>query len=419
MAEWRFARGWTESELARRLLDAALWRRNIDVPDWELTPSRGWNLNRSEAVIAREPGGAPRPDGAFARAWELIDRYAFSDPRIVKGHFDVTRPLLGRRMLLEARVLGLHYLGAVAVTDVRFDEDAGRTVRGFRYDTLEGHFERGYEWFLLEKDHRSGVVTFRIEAAWQRGELPNAWSRLGFHLLARHYQRAWHRLAYQRLRIMLGSVGLAPLPRGRGLVHEGPALRVGRVHELGSARPHDEIATEHDVPADPSAGAASNAAHRSRAFAEEVTALGLGAVTGARTMLAPALMAIVRPDVLELTHGTIARMLRLPMSARVLAVLAVGELSADKTPWIPARTGWLPLAGRVAVGTLVGALVAKPGRRSTAAATGAAGAAAATHVLSRLRRRATEQWAVPNVIAGAAEDALAVVAGVLLLRRLR
>jgi hypothetical protein len=38
-------------------------------------------------------------------------------------------------------------------------------------------------------------VRFRIHAARKRGPLPNWWSRVGFRLLARRYQRAWHQLA--------------------------------------------------------------------------------------------------------------------------------------------------------------------------------------------------------------------------------
>lgn len=240
MAEWRFARGWSEGELAERLEWARRSTRNFDEPDRRMTPERGWSRHASTAVIAREPPGRPEADGPFERAWPSLVGYAFSDPRIVRGHFDPDAPLLGRVMLLEIRVLGLRYLGAVIVSALRADSDAERTVRGYRYDTLEGHFERGSEWFQIIKDHASGAVTFNILAGWRRGELPNAWSRLGFRLLAQHYQRTWHRLAHLRMRALLGSVDLDPVPRGARLVTAGPPLPDTHLEEWTPIRARDE-----------------------------------------------------------------------------------------------------------------------------------------------------------------------------------
>jgi uncharacterized protein (UPF0548 family) len=248
MAEWRFGRGWTDAELAERLAAARASRRNFDETEEGMTPERGWSRHYSCAVIGREGAGRPEPDGAFARAWPLVERYAFSDPRIAKGHFDAAAPLHGRVMLVEVRVLRLRYLGAVVVSAVRDESDDERSVRGFRYDTLEGHFERGLEWFLLTKDHRSGDVSFTVHAGWRRGELPNVWSRVGFRLLARRYQRAWHRLAHMRLRALLGSRDLAPLPRGSRLVHEGPPLPIAPVVEAAAGPPPAPITSERDTP---------------------------------------------------------------------------------------------------------------------------------------------------------------------------
>ncbi len=236
--EWRFLRGWSDAELTARLTAAAARPRNFADADREMTAERGWGRHFSEAVIARETPGPPERGGAFDRAWTLVEDYFFSDPRIVTAHFDRSAPLMGRRMLLEARVWGLRYLGPVVVAAVRDDRDASRSARGFRYDTVDGHFERGSEWFVVAKDYASGDVTFRIHAAWKRGELPNWWSRIGFNLLARRYQRAWHRLAHLRLRAMLGSAALPPLPRGARLVHSGPPFPVAAVPAVADgARP--------------------------------------------------------------------------------------------------------------------------------------------------------------------------------------
>ena len=116
----------------------------------------------------------------MARARVALAAYQFSNPDIVVAHFDPETALLHRRILLEIKVLGLRYLCPAVVHRVR---DEGN-VYGFRYDTLEGHIERGVEWFLLTKNE-VGEIRFRIEARWQRGRLPNWWSRVGFVLLVR------------------------------------------------------------------------------------------------------------------------------------------------------------------------------------------------------------------------------------------
>lgn len=214
MARVRALRGFTAGELASELAALDGLERSFD----EAAPARepGWHVERSEAVIAEEPAGAPRSDGAFARARDGVARFLFSDPRIVTGYFDERAPLLGRRMLLEIRVLGLRFLNGVVVARVADEQDDRESAFGFRYDTLEGHIERGWEWFLLTKDHASGEVRFCIESRWRRGELPAWWERAGFALLAGPYREAWLRRAHRRL----AALAAEPAPR-HGARHIG------------------------------------------------------------------------------------------------------------------------------------------------------------------------------------------------------
>jgi uncharacterized protein (UPF0548 family) len=235
--EWRLGHGWTAVELERRL--AGLRQQPVTA-----APALGGARYHSEAVVFQESPGPPQADGGFARGRELVRRYEFSDPRIVTGHFDRGAELLGRPMLLEIKVLGLRYLCGVLVGAVADRQEAGRTVFGFRYDTLAGHIEAGTEWFLLTKDHASGEVRFRIEALWREGRFPNWWSRSGFRLLGRRYQRAWHRLAYLRLRTHLQARGLPALPRGDRLLHEGLPMPAPPIEALAGARPPADIAIE-------------------------------------------------------------------------------------------------------------------------------------------------------------------------------
>jgi uncharacterized protein (UPF0548 family) len=245
--EWRLGRGWSAPEILERL--RALPGRPSTAPHpeegegREATSTR-WRHYFSEARIARETPGPPAPDGAFERARELVERYVFSDPRIVLAHFDTEGPLLGRHMLLELKVLGIHYLCGVVVGAVHNSASVGASVFEFRYDTLLGHLEAGSEWFSLSKDHDTGSVDFRIRATWRPGQFPNWWSRLGFEWLARRYQRAWHRLAYVRLRAALGEDDLAPLPRRRELLREGRPLPKPSITSVASPIPPSGLVVE-------------------------------------------------------------------------------------------------------------------------------------------------------------------------------
>lgn len=213
MAEWRLLRGWPSDALRERLQRLTGAPLNVDTDEAAMTGDAGWHHYHSEAVIAREREG----NELFDRACVALANYQFSDTRIVIAHFDPASTLLGRPMLLEIKVLGLHYLCPALVNRVR--QEPG--VFGFRYDTIEGHIERGVEWFLLTKND-AGEIRFRIEARWRPGELPNWWSRIGFALVAEPYQRRWHRQAHRRMSLLAHFGSTKRPPRdAAGLTHQG------------------------------------------------------------------------------------------------------------------------------------------------------------------------------------------------------
>jgi uncharacterized membrane protein len=123
-----------------------------------------------------------------------------------------------------------------------------------------------------------------------------------------------------------------------------------------------------------------------------VRAAGIGAVSGGRSMLGPALVTTS------------------PWAHRMTTALAIGEMTADKTPQIPARTAPMSIAGRMAFGAMAAATAA-PRAKVRAGLIGAAGALAATFALFHARRFATERLRVPNAVAGLAEDALLIALG--------
>jgi uncharacterized protein (UPF0548 family) len=213
MAEWRLWRSWPPASIKARLDRVETRRVNFDAIEEDMTGERGWHHYHSEAVIAVDEEG----DERFTRARVALANYQFSDPGIVRAHFDPEQPLLRRCMLLEIQALGLHYLCPAVVTRIR-DEPG---VFGFRYDTLEGHLERGVEWFLLTKNDL-GEIRFRVEARWRQGQFPNWWSRIGFVVLSGHYQRLWHRRAHYRLSLLAHYGSTQRPPRdAAGLTHQG------------------------------------------------------------------------------------------------------------------------------------------------------------------------------------------------------
>lgn len=150
------------------------------------------------------------------------------------------------------------------------------------------------------------------------------------------------------------------------------------------------------------------------------TAAGLGAVTGSRSMLAAAITAreLSRRRRLPRGAGRLERWLARPGTARTLAVVAAGELVADKLPGIPDRVTPGPLAIRAFVGGLLGAAALDADHRAAGAAAGAVGAIAGTFAGWFLRREFGRVTMLPDVTVGIGEDAMAASAARELARHL-
>lgn len=222
MIVWRVGRGWSDAELREHLDRLPQLQRNYGGSHEAHMARPEWETHRSRSFLTDAPPGLPADDGPFARGRVAVHDYAFSDPTIVEAHFDPDVPLSDRRMLLELKPTVLRYLCGVAVGAVRDEATATTSTYGFRYDTLEGHIESGSEWFLLEKDHGSGRLTFVIEASWRPGDFPNWWSRVGFALLGKRYQRRWHTRAHRRMAAYVQGWPISnPISR-RHLSHQGP-----------------------------------------------------------------------------------------------------------------------------------------------------------------------------------------------------
>jgi uncharacterized membrane protein len=145
-----------------------------------------------------------------------------------------------------------------------------------------------------------------------------------------------------------------------------------------------------------------------------LTAAALGALTGLRSMAAPALLSHEFADSrIVRGAGAMERFLSSPATSKLLALFAGGEMIADKTSGVPDRTSAGPLIGRAVLGSLTGAAYALHRGRGVLAPATVAGVAAigSTFAAFHLRHLASEKLRVSDKLLGVIEDAIVVAAG--------
>lgn len=150
-------------------------------------------------------------------------------------------------------------------------------------------------------------------------------------------------------------------------------------------------------------------------------ALGLGAISGLRSLSGPAFVsrAASRGD-LNL-DGTFLAFLSSPRLWKVLVLTEIGELVGDKLPIAPSRTTPPPLLGRAVSGAVVGAavFVSEDRRATTGAALGSTAAIIAAFAGERLRALVVEKTGLPAPVVALAEDATVLLVGIRSLRNVR
>ena len=150
-------------------------------------------------------------------------------------------------------------------------------------------------------------------------------------------------------------------------------------------------------------------------------ALGLGAISGLRSLSGPAFVsrAASRGD-LDLDR-TVFAFLGSPRIFKALVLMELGELVGDKLPATPSRTSLPPLLGRAASGALVGAAVfVSEGRRATTGvALGFTAAVVAAFAGEWIRALAVEKTGFPDPAVALAEDATVLLVGLRSMRNVR
>jgi len=144
--------------------------------------------------------------------------------------------------------------------------------------------------------------------------------------------------------------------------------------------------------------------------------LGLAGIAGLRSMAAPALLAravqrgdLDAPNLPALGYKDVSKL---------LSFLSFGEMVADKTHRVPARTYAPARRGRLLSGAVAGSvLFADEGRRGNSGAIlGALSAFAAAYAGERLRAIGAQRG-IPDPILGILEDRFVLTLGTRLLRR--
>ncbi len=161
-------------------------------------------------------------------------------------------------------------------------------------------------------------------------------------------------------------------------------------------------------------------AHTQLKLGPALPTVGMGAIAGMRSMAAPALVSDYFTRARPEQRGTPVQFLASPRVATALKLLAVGELVADKTPQIPARTDWPSLLGRCLSGMVAGtALYAGSGHHPVPGGLlGGTVAILSTFGSYRLRQFAVRRFNLPDPLVGIVEDAIVIGGGIGLLRQL-
>ena len=141
----------------------------------------------------------------------------------------------------------------------------------------------------------------------------------------------------------------------------------------------------------------------------------MGVAAGMRSMSSPAILSqLAKSGLAPVGHSSIG-FLNHPATARTMAVLAAGELIADKLPFLPKRTQAPALITRVISGGLSGAAVCSAKKRSIwlGALFGALGAVGATYGAYRLRKWTGEKFHIPDPVVAVVEDAIVAGCGMM------
>lgn len=139
-------------------------------------------------------------------------------------------------------------------------------------------------------------------------------------------------------------------------------------------------------------------------------AFGMGVVAGLRSMTPAAALSWGANSGRLKLQGSPLALLGSPLASRITSKLALGELVADKTPYVPNRISPASLSWRLIVGGVSGAAIAWSANDDAAAgaALGAAGALTGSFVGFGARRQIVRSGQLPDFAVALLEDLVAI-----------
>jgi uncharacterized membrane protein len=150
-----------------------------------------------------------------------------------------------------------------------------------------------------------------------------------------------------------------------------------------------------------------------------LSTFGIGIVAGLRSMTAPAVVSwAARLHRLDLRESRLA-FFASAAAVYILSALGIGELVADKLPFVPNRTSPLPMTFRILSGTICGAALCISANRMVLEGVllGGLGAANGAFGGFHVRRLLVKHLKVPDMVIALAEDALAIGVGLFIVSR--
>jgi uncharacterized membrane protein len=139
-------------------------------------------------------------------------------------------------------------------------------------------------------------------------------------------------------------------------------------------------------------------------------AIGIGIVSGLRSLLAPAVVAwAAHFDLLNLNGSPLAFM-GSRTAVVIFTIFAIGELIADKLPKTPNRTAFAPLLARILLGGLSGACLFVAAGKSllSGALFGGIGGVIGAFACYEIRRRIVSNLHVKDLFVAICEDVVAI-----------
>jgi uncharacterized membrane protein len=145
----------------------------------------------------------------------------------------------------------------------------------------------------------------------------------------------------------------------------------------------------------------------------------IGVVSGLRSMTAPAVVCWAAHLGWIHLDGSPLAFLHTTIALILFTIFALGELVADKLPFVPARTKPGPLVARILLGGLSGAALAVSagGSLVAGAVVGAIGAVAGTFGGYQARHALVTRSGAPDLVIALLEDVVAVGGGLLIVSR--